>query len=116
MHELSVAHSLVEIAEQTARAAHAERVTAVHLRLGALAGVQKEALLFCYDLATAGTLLAGSRLVVEEVPVRVQCEACDGGCALPDLQDGLRCPRRAGRQVRVTEGRDLQLDSLECEP
>src|SRR5579883_2701686 len=68
MHELSVALSIVEAAEEEAER-HAGRVEAIHLRLGPLAGVIKEALLSAWDLACEGTTMAGVRLVVEDVPI-----------------------------------------------
>ena len=46
-------------------------VNAVHLRLGALSGVVKDALMFSYEVACQDTPLEGSRLIIEEVPVTV---------------------------------------------
>jgi hydrogenase nickel incorporation protein HypA/HybF len=67
MHELSIALSIVEIvSEEYGRHAPC-RVEAVHLRLGALSGVAKDALLFSWDLACQETAVAGARLAVEEV-------------------------------------------------
>ena len=93
MHELSIAHSLVEVA--SAALAHEESegdvvVEAVHLRLGVLSGVVKEALLFGYGIATDGTVLAGSKLIIEELPVLLFCPTC-GEVELPDIQS-FRCP------------------------
>ena len=70
MHELSIAVSLVEAAEEEAEKHGARGVSAVHLKLGALSGVAKEALLFSYEMATEGTALAGSRLEIEDAPGR----------------------------------------------
>ena len=56
MHELSIANSLVESVAEAAQQAGAARVVAVHLRLGALSGVERDALEFCYDIASRGTL------------------------------------------------------------
>ena len=75
MHELSIALSLVDLAEAEADR-HGGRVRAVHLRLGALAGVVSEALVSSYEMACAGTALEGSRLVIEEVAVVVYCAQC----------------------------------------
>ena len=92
MHELSIAYSLVELAGQSAAEAGATRVRAVHLRLGALSGVVRGALEFSYEIATEGTLLAGSRLVVNELPVRVFCPACEQEVELATIQR-FRCPQ-----------------------
>lgn len=67
MHELSIALSIIEGAEEEAQRQGGARVCAVHLKLGPLSGVVKEALLFSYELACEGTSLEGSRLVIEEM-------------------------------------------------
>jgi len=46
------------------------RVTVLHLKLGSLSGVVKEALTFSYEIACQGTALEGSQLVIEEVEGR----------------------------------------------
>src|SRR5271170_1685196 len=75
MHELSIAMSIVELAEEEADR-RGVQIDAVHLKLGALSGVAKEALLSCYEMACEGTLLQGSRLVVEDVPIVIFCPSC----------------------------------------
>ena len=66
MHELSIALSIIEGAEEELARQGGGRVCAVYLKLGPLAGVVKEALLFSYGLASEGTALEGSSLVIEE--------------------------------------------------
>lgn len=112
MHELSIAYSLVEMASRAAEDAGVTRVEAVRLRLGALAGVVKEALLFSYDVATEGTILAGSRLEIEEVPVALYCPACDAISTLETIQL-FCCPRCGTPSGDIRQGRELELISLE---
>lgn len=112
MHELSVAVRLVELAEQKARQLEGARVEAVHLRLGALAGVAKEALLFAFDAASKGTRLAGARLVIEEVPVVVFCAGCRAE-RVPDEPLRFRCPVCGAPASDVLRGRELELTALE---
>jgi hydrogenase nickel incorporation protein HypA/HybF len=64
MHELSIAASIVEIAAEEA-GRQGGRVEAVHLKLGALSGVVRDALLFSWDLACEETPLAGAKLEIE---------------------------------------------------
>jgi hydrogenase nickel incorporation protein HypA/HybF len=114
VHELSIAQSLVELAEEAARRAGAARVLSVQARVGALAGVVPDSLRFCYDLATDGTLLAGSRLDVEEVPVRVWCGPC-GREVEPAPPRGLRCPSCGAASGDVRQGKELELRSIEID-
>lgn len=114
MHELSIARSLVETVSQAAREAGARRVTLVRLKVGELSGVAREALEFCYDVATAATLLDGSRLVVETVPVVVFCPVCDRETVLPSVTR-FRCPVCETPTGDVRQGRELEIDSIEIQ-
>src|SRR5258706_6626473 len=86
MHELSIALSIVEMAEEEAEKRGSVIVNAFQLKLGLLSGVVKEALLASYDLACEGTPLANSRLIVEEVPIVVYCPACQARSTLTSTQ------------------------------
>ncbi|MEO8217474.1 MAG: hydrogenase maturation nickel metallochaperone HypA [Acidobacteriota bacterium] len=66
MHELSIALSIVDGVSEELQKRGEPVLHAVHLRLGCLSGVVKDALLFCYEQACDGTALAGSKLIVDE--------------------------------------------------
>jgi hydrogenase nickel incorporation protein HypA/HybF len=112
MHELSIAISLVEVAEEQAERLGGVRVEALKLRLGALSGVVRDALLFSFDLAAAGTAIEGARLEIEEIPVVVYCEICKSEQTLPSLQL-FRCPVCGTPTPDVVQGRELELTALE---
>lgn len=113
MHELSIALSVVDLACEEADR-HGGRISAVHLRIGKLAGVAPEALLASYEMACAETALEGSRLVIEEVPVVVFCEPCAAERPLDSLQS-FCCPECGAPASRVERGRELELVALEIE-
>jgi len=85
MHELSIAMSIVELAEEEAQRREVW-INVVHLKLGALSGVVREALLSCYEMACEGTALQGSRLEVEDVPVVIFCSSCQSRRPLSSMQ------------------------------
>ncbi|HQV68803.1 MAG TPA: hydrogenase maturation nickel metallochaperone HypA [Thermoflexales bacterium] len=116
MHELSIAHELVNIADEAARKAGATRVTRVHLRLGALSGVVKDSLLFGYGMATQGTLLDGSELVVNELPVVIYCDSptCQREIELQGTQS-FRCPACGQPAAKLVQGKELQIESIEID-
>jgi hydrogenase nickel incorporation protein HypA/HybF len=68
MHELSIAIALVDMACEEAERQQLGRVRALHLRLGPLSGVAKDALLFSFDVASAGTRIDGATLEVQDAP------------------------------------------------
>jgi hydrogenase nickel incorporation protein HypA/HybF len=112
MHEVSIALSLVEGVSEQASARGIERVVAVHVRIGVMAGVVKDALLFAWDLAAEGTIAEGSRLVVETVPLVVWCPRCScereisGGFAL-------QCPVCNTLAPEIRQGREMALVGVE---
>ena len=114
MHELSIAHSLVELAGDAAARAGVSRVSAVRLRLGALAGVVREALEFGFAIAADGTPLAGARLEIAELPVRVFCPRCQAEAELPSIQR-FCCPACGLPTAQIVQGRELELAALEYE-
>ena len=90
------------------------KVNAVHLRLGALSGVVKDALLFSYEVACQDTLLAGSQLLVEEVPVAVFCASCNQKRVLTSLQS-FACPECGTPTMNIVQGKELEVFALEVE-
>lgn len=114
MHELSVAMSIVEGAEEEVSRQGGGRVTAVYLKLGPLSGVVKDALLFSYELACAGTSLEGSTLVIEEIPVRIHCTVCEGERAAVSMQ-ALQCAECGAPAASVVHGAELELSALELQ-
>lgn len=112
MHELSIALSIIEGASQEALRRGASSVDVVHLKLGPLSGVVKEALLFSYELACEGTLLGGSKLVIEEIPVVVYCHNCSEEKVLGDIQR-FCCPACGTLTPDVVRGKELELFAIE---
>jgi hydrogenase nickel incorporation protein HypA/HybF len=111
MHELSIAMSIVEMAQEEAER-RGVRVDAVHLKLGALSGVVKEALQSSYEMACEDTPLQGSRLVVEEVPVVIFCPQCGGPRPLSSMQL-FCCPECGTPTSEVVQGKELEVTALE---
>ena len=114
MHELSIAMSMVEMATDESQRLGAERVTALHLKVGLLSGVVKDALIFSYEVACAGTPLEGSKLIIEDVPVKVYCPRCSSEKELDSIQL-FACPACGELTPEVLEGRELQVVAMEIE-
>jgi hydrogenase nickel incorporation protein HypA/HybF len=73
VHELALMESVVDtVLEHTA----GTRVVVVRLAIGELAGVDVDALRFCYGVCTEGTPLAGSDLEIVAIAARARCRTC----------------------------------------
>lgn len=114
MHELSIAMSIVEMAQEEAERHGGAEVSAVHLKLGALSGVVAEALLSSYEMAIYDTPLRGSRLLIEDVPARVYCPKCCAEQSLPSIQS-LSCPQCGTATPQLVKGREIEIVALEIE-
>ncbi len=112
MHELSIAISMIELAEEEAARRGNVQVAAIHLKLGPLSGVAKEALLFSYELACEGTSLAGSQLLIEEMPIVVYCPKCDARRTVNSVQ-WFACPDCGTPTPDVVQGKELEVSAME---
>jgi hydrogenase nickel incorporation protein HypA/HybF len=111
MHELSIAMSIVDLAEEEAEQRGAN-ISAVHLKLGPLSGVVKNALLSAYEMASEQTVLEGSQLIIEEVPIVVYCPKCEASRTLASMQ-WFSCPECGSAVSDVLQGRELVVTALE---
>ena len=114
MHELSIAMSIVDMAEEESGRLGGGRISAVHLKLGALSGVVKVALLSSFELACENTALAGSTLVIEDVPIVVYCPRCQARRPVESVQC-FSCAHCGEPVADVLEGRELMVTALEIQ-
>jgi hydrogenase nickel incorporation protein HypA/HybF len=114
MHELSIVQSIVETVTESVAAYPGARVVEVRLRVGALASVVEDSLQFCYGIATDGTPLSGSKLVVNILPVVVHCVPCAADVALDSLKS-FRCPRCGSPASDLRQGRELEIEAIEID-
>ena len=113
MHELSIMQSALSLVLERAQQAQAQRICVIRLRIGALSGVEPEALEFAFEALTPGTAAEGARLAIEQVPALFWCATCARQFQADDLL--AECPEchRPSRELRA--GRELEVASLDIE-
>jgi hydrogenase nickel incorporation protein HypA/HybF len=111
MHELSIAHSIVQLAIETAEQNNLKKIDALHVKIGVLSGVVKEALEFSFDIATEGTSIEGAQLIIDEIPLKVFCSQCENEHVLPKPTP-IKCPKCNISTGEILEGREIELDSI----
>ena len=114
MHELSIATTMVEMAAEEAARRGGVQVLAVHLKLGPLSGVVRDALLFSWDVACEDTPVAGARLVIDDSPVVVHCTACQADRTIDTFRQ-LSCPVCDAPTPTVLAGDELEVVALEIQ-
>jgi len=113
MHEMSLAEGMLQIVEDGARRSAARGVKTVWLQIGALAQVEVEALRFCFDAVTRGTLAEGARLEIVATPGAAWCMPC--GTRVPIEQRGDACPHCGSHQLQVVQGDEMRVTEIEVE-
>lgn len=116
MHEMSVAMSLLELAEEVAHGQGCARLERVCVEYGALAGIMPEALEFCFEALTRGTAHEDVRLELICLPLRLRCVFC-GAVFGGEGQDARwepcpGCGEVAGHVVE--QGKELLLREVEA--
>lgn len=113
MHEMSLAESVREIVEQTARANDARRVTLVRLEIGALSQVEVQAMRFAFDVVMRHSLAEGARLDIVETPGTAWCMQCSETVVIERRGDA--CPRCESHQLQVSGGDRMRVIDIEIE-
>ncbi len=85
---------------------------AIHLKIGPLSGVVKEALVAAYELAAEQTPFADCRLVIEDVPILAYCSTCEAQRPVRSIQS-FQCAECGAPVSEVLQGRELLVSALE---
>ncbi|MDR1258693.1 MAG: hydrogenase maturation nickel metallochaperone HypA [Tannerellaceae bacterium] len=110
MHELSIAQSIVELAEEQAAKRRASGVEEVEIEIGRLAGVESQTLRFALQSAVKNTMLEKAHIVCHDIDGEGRCGDCDATFAMPELFTP--CPRCGSYAVRLIRGKELRLKSI----
>ena len=109
MHELSLCGAIANI---VTRHAAGRPVSVIHVQVGQLRQVVPDTLVFCWELVSEGTPLAGSRIDVEGVPARMRCRACGHVAEVGDLPV-FACRDCGSIDAEVISGEEFMVTSLD---
>jgi hydrogenase nickel incorporation protein HypA/HybF len=110
MHELSLALSIIEIAQESAHKENAKAVNEIELEIGTLSGVVLEAMEFALDAAVKGTILENAKTKIITIPGRAKCLACSHEFDLDDII--AICPKCDSFETEIIQGKELRIKSL----
>lgn len=111
MHEMSLAEGVLQLVEDGARRHGAGGVKAVWLEIGALAQVEVDALHFCFDAVTRGSVAEGARLEIVARPGAAWCMPCGERVAIARRGDA--CPSCGSHQLQVVQGEEMRVTEIE---
>jgi hydrogenase nickel incorporation protein HypA/HybF len=113
MHELSIASSILETVRAEKGRRPGARILKVGVRVGEMAGVDPDALSFCFESLVKGTDLAPLALEIEPRPRRHRCASCAHTFQVVDYEAA--CPACGAGETRLISGDELELAYLEVE-
>ncbi|AEG60606.1 hydrogenase maturation nickel metallochaperone HypA [Desulforamulus ruminis] len=114
MHELSMAQDLLKIlGEYQEELGSGRQIKEVHLKVGKFTSVVPETLGFCYELLVQNTSFAGTRLIIEEIPLVIRCRRCLRQKNLETPR--FHCPDCSSEDVEMVAGGEMIIDFIQVE-
>jgi hydrogenase nickel incorporation protein HypA/HybF len=113
MHELSIANAILDAVREERERLNCARVIKVGVRIGALAGVDPEALSFGFEVLVKDSDLEPLRLEIESTARRHECPHCKHVFTVVNYQ--VDCPACGSKETRCIGGDELELAYLEVE-
>lgn len=113
MHEMSIAHSLLDSVRTEALRFPEQHIEKVGVRIGALAGVEPDALRFCFEVLVKDSDLEPLELEIQYLSRRHECMVC--GESFDAAYEDTACPRCAAADSIFISGDELEIAYLEIE-
>ena len=110
MHEMSIATSIVEIAEGEAKKANAKIITEVELDIGTISGIELEALNFAFMALKPKTMLKNAEIKINIIQARSQCEDCNYEFETENVYT--LCPKCDSYKTTVLQGKEMKVKSI----
>jgi hydrogenase nickel insertion protein HypA len=110
MHEVGLVQTMLD---EAARAAGGRPIRQVHVALGRLADVSREALDFYFAELRRGTPAAGADLIVRDEPGAVRCAECGRLCRV--ISPPEQCPACHSARLQLVGGTGLVLEAIDVD-
>jgi hydrogenase nickel incorporation protein HypA/HybF len=109
MHELGITQNIVAIVAEHAQGRKVQRVL---LEIGKLSAIMPDAIQFCFDICSQGTVLEGAILEIVEIPGLARCRQCSTEIPLEKPFGICKC---GSLQLDLITGEELKIKEIEIE-
>lgn len=113
MHELSIAHSILSIAEKSIPTESKGVVTSVSMQIGILSSIEIEALRFAFEVIKTNTVLEKAELNIDVVQGEAECLSCQ--TVFPLNTYGTACPNCKSYIQNILKGKEMKMLSITLE-
>lgn len=111
MHEISLAQGIIKTAEETLKNEGAKEIISITICIGTLSGVIQESLEFCFPLMTKETVFQNTKLIIEKLPIKIECTHCKQQNKLDKFN--LECPHCKSKDVQIISGKEFYIANME---
>jgi hydrogenase nickel incorporation protein HypA/HybF len=120
MHELSIAHNILDIIDETFSKnksadinTNFKKLHEVKIQIGELVAVVPESLQFYYEILIENTPYADSKLIIEILPVNLKCKNCKFRFISKEFF--FVCPQCQSQDIEVVQGNELKIVYLDVD-
>ncbi|MCU7921414.1 MAG: hydrogenase maturation nickel metallochaperone HypA [Candidatus Thiodiazotropha sp. (ex Dulcina madagascariensis)] len=113
MHEISLCEGVLQVLQENAVSQGYSKVKTVWLEIGALSGVEPEAMRFGFDVVMKNSLAGGARLEIIHLPGEAWCMQCSKSVQVSARFEA--CPECSSYQLQVTGGDEMRIKQLEVD-
>lgn len=110
MHELSIAQSIISIAENAVPENAKGMIVAIRIQVGELSGIEIESLLFSFSIIKANTRLCDAALEIEKIAGEAICNDCNQTFHLESF--GNTCPNCNGYSLNILKGKEMKVVNI----
>lgn len=113
MHEVGVAHSILDIVIKTAKENEASSVAKVSINIGTLSGVEPRSLEFALDSLKEGTIAQNTAFELNIIQAKGKCGEC-GKESQPDTFLSL-CSHCGSPALDISEGGEFEISYIDID-
>jgi len=113
MHEVGIAQNILDIAVENTLSNKAEIINKIHVKIGRLAAIENDALLFAFDALKEDTIAENALLEIEDIPIKGRCT----DCGHEDFYDEMffSCKKCGSYKVELLTGEELNITEIEVD-
>ena len=113
MHEYSIVQALLNQCEDISKQNDSKKVMKVAIKIGVMSGVEVHLLETAFDTFKEGTCCDNAELNINNQKIKLHCNVCDHEYEIEDTE--YKCLKCESLDVRIIDGEDMYLMSLEME-
>lgn len=107
---MSIVASIVDIAENEAKKANAEKITEIELDIGTVSGIELDALNFAFDCIKPKTMLKDAEIKINIIKAKSVCEDCKHEFETENVYT--LCPECDSYKTNILQGREMKVKSI----